>query len=781
MRRICALSGGTLAAMICFCLPASARGADYTWVGGDGFWDMPLLPFPDDWDQPGAPGIDDNAFFNTNVSVYLSDAGASVRNLTMSNGALLDLNGNDIIVVDDIYMLGAGTTLDVPQNSLLKTGQLAIGPGSTVKLKGGALDVPQSALYIGPGGSFGGDGVVHLTGVSYSDKLQNDGLIIASYAVPDDIAGGSAGTLEITGVDSGFNYFDLDGTDNSGQVFIGRNDRLHINLPLNDPFSGIMTLSAGANFRSERAWALDGNLLPNTQGVIMGTAGDAATIEGGLLTQTGGEMTLSPIGSLIFDCPFDMAGGKIDNRGSITFANTTSIGGSFLTGDSSRLTIDGATSFLFTANWDWDGGVGANVVIDVNDAGTLNANLVFALDDVWNGEMNVGGGTLNVRGNLDNWGNEGVINVGEMLHTSTIMGNRLIQTAGTFHVLPFTVADMDAPSTWTGGTLQVDGRLRINQSVSLNGGTISGSGTLEFRQNARSDAPTSITMTNGEAIFVAGSFTTLAADLTVANKLTTVQVGAKFAGGGALINETTLRLDDGIVASDLAVVVDNHGMLQLGASAGQVQAGAFEQSSAGVWRLDMGGVGANDYDRLSLMSVAVLDGRLELSLIDGYTPALDQSLNILFAPSGVIGTFAEIVQPATMPAGLMFDVVYDATLVQLRVVNGSLFSADFDEDGDVDADDLTLWNAGFAASGAATHMQGDADGDLDVDGADFLAWQQQLGSTAMADVARAVPEPTGLTIAFAAACSPAVAARRCIRRDSGGERLRPARFSSQMA
>ena len=52
--------------------------------------------------------------------------------------------------------------------------------------------------------------------------------------------------------------------------------------------------------------------------------------------------------------------------------------------------------------------------------------------------------------------------------------------------------------------------------------------------------------------------------------------------------------------------------------------------------------------------------------------------------------------------------------------------ADFDEDGDVDGDDLTLWQAGYGSG--TLHSQGDADGDGDVDGRDFLTWQRQVST-----------------------------------------------------
>jgi len=63
------------------------------------------------------------------------------------------------------------------------------------------------------------------------------------------------------------------------------------------------------------------------------------------------------------------------------------------------------------------------------------------------------------------------------------------------------------------------------------------------------------------------------------------------------------------------------------------------------------------------------------------------------------------------------------------------FPADFDGDGDVDADDLTQWHNDFAQNSGS-----DADGDGDSDGHDFLAWQRQFGS-GQASAAVSVPEP----------------------------------------
>ena len=66
------------------------------------------------------------------------------------------------------------------------------------------------------------------------------------------------------------------------------------------------------------------------------------------------------------------------------------------------------------------------------------------------------------------------------------------------------------------------------------------------------------------------------------------------------------------------------------------------------------------------------------------------------------------------------------------------YAADFDRDGEVDADDLAEWETAFAAMLAA-----DADSDGDTDGADFLVWQREFGSGAgvMPIITKVVPEP----------------------------------------
>ena len=84
--------------------------------------------------------------------------------------------------------------------------------------------------------------------------------------------------------------------------------------------------------------------------------------------------------------------------------------------------------------------------------------------------------------------------------------------------------------------------------------------------------------------------------------------------------------------------------------------------------------------------------------------------------------------------------------------------ADFNDDGDVDGDDLAIWSTNYGDA-TATQPIGDASGDGTIDGTDFLIWQREVTSTP--PVAVAVPEPLGLAAIMMAIATlaPAVAGR----------------------
>lgn len=105
----------------------------------------------------------------------------------------------------------------------------------------------------------------------------------------------------------------------------------------------------------------------------------------------------------------------------------------------------------------------------------------------------------------------------------------------------------------------------------------------------------------------------------------------------------------------------------------------------------------------------------------------------------------------TMPA-------YSVSTIVLR----SGADGDFNLDGVVDGDDLTVWKTGYGKASGASFVDGDNDRDGDVDGADFLAWQRSLGSgVAAVDPSSAtVLEPEAWFIAIVAGVALVPAIRR---------------------
>jgi hypothetical protein len=141
---------------------------------------------------------------------------------------------------------------------------------------------------------------------------------------------------------------------------------------------------------------------------------------------------------------------------------------------------------------------------------------------------------------------------------------------------------------------------------------------------------------------------------------------------------------------------------------------------------------------------------LTVDLFDDFTPSVGQSYTLLTA-NEIEGAFTNEQLPSV--PGLSFDVIYNPQSVVLAV--SSALTADFNDDGRVDAADLAQWQSAYGAN-----VLGDADADGDTDGDDFLAWQRQLGSTLPAiSGADAVPEP-GSAALWALAAALLVRARR---------------------
>lgn len=146
--------------------------------------------------------------------------------------------------------------------------------------------------------------------------------------------------------------------------------------------------------------------------------------------------------------------------------------------------------------------------------------------------------------------------------------------------------------------------------------------------------------------------------------------------GGTLIVDSTLRSPQVTVAtggtlSGSGTIVGNlftAGILNPGNSPGTLRvSGDFSQTSSGTFVTEI--ASRSSYDRLEVSGRASLDGRLRITLLDGFVPENGDQFEILTAESGVEGAFSSIEQPAVSNLSL----IYLENSVILSTTSGGLF------------------------------------------------------------------------------------------------------------
>jgi hypothetical protein len=763
------------------------RASNRTWVGGNNDWNTSSA----NWSPGDEPDEDDTALFDSNVSVDLANATEAIAELGMSNGADLDLNGNDLTVGGQVVLSGAGTNLIVPgPDSMLRAESITLVTSTRLVLRGGAIEVSESGSGTGYfsvfGGTLFGHGTISLTDglSSNATLLQNYGEIVAT-STAIDIGGSTAATLTINALAIPYAQLDLDGPFEDGVVTVARNDTLRVDANLADGFDGTINLSAGATLDFVQGWSLGGVLNVNTEGVTPGTAGSAATIAGNVFNYYDGVIEINPLSTLRIASSLNAGAGVIDIDGGtlildggaiifedvdITLRNEAVLRGKgqiianvnptgfdsgpeSLLADNGTLRLDGDFNGLIIGTVDEDGVLEITHTWDTSSVNkvALNGGELRGATITNGGANGLGGhglisalivnssfiaaqngGTLVVATptNENDW--DGASGAGELRaesadlelrdNASTPFNGEVIVSAGRQVFANGFALLFQAPSTLT---IQGSGRYRSTHDTAFGGAISIGAGTATIQ-------------VDGVAELSSSDQATLTGDLVLDNEITLLEPGAHLTGGGSLVNTSGRRLIvyDGVTAADLAVALINRGTLEIdqavpaGHTAGQIQGVDFEQAATGVWQVDVGGVGVNSFDRFNLTGIAALDGDLELVLFDGFVPAVGQSFNILSASGGVTGAFDDVLQPAGMPFGLAFNVIYLPTIVQLQVVSAG-FPGDFDADGDVDGRDFLVWQRNPSVG-------------------DLADWQVNYGAGSLS-ASTAVPEPSVIQLIFIAA------------------------------
>lgn len=195
-----------------------------------------------------------------------------------------------------------------------------------------------------------------------------------------------------------------------------------------------------------------------------------------------------------------------------------------------------------------------------------------------------------------------------------------------------------------------------------------------------------------------------------------------------------MRLNTGA----LAPLIASHDKLEFDATASP------DATWRGVWVIMQGdGLDWSQAQQVDLIPGQTVHVVIDLSLPDAAAPAKNWKASA--AASG--GTWWQLT--IAMMGGDAASVETTTTFDNFRLTAAIPSSpADFDDDGDVDGDDLVQWKASFGVDALA-----DADGDLITDGNDFLIWQREFTPPAAAS---AIPEPSSVALALLAMSGVAV-------------------------
>jgi hypothetical protein len=694
-------------------------------------------------------GGNGNTLFHSQVD-FNSDADVDIA---AGNGLILNLttNFNTVNGVNNAQFTGGG--------AIRFNGQVNVNEAVTFNMTGGTVDL---------------DGLDTVTG----DTVNVDAPLMINAATME-----SFGKVNTAGV----NTLDINNSVGTGVLTVNL-DNAGAEWTLNA--AGVMnlvndntvaTLLAGSGINMNGTVNVTGDVrttarldIGSTATININTTGNPFRLNGGnagpnVNTISGG--TISGAGLLGADTNkrlhgFGTINADIDfdgNASLLATGGTLTIGGDIV--DMNILGTADDTGTLNVVNaWETDGGAGGSIGAIVLAGGVLqggqitndNANGIQGHGTVTSRVINnsklvaTNGGTLifQTAGNNNDW--DGATNTGELQALSADL--ELVDTT-----MPV------PPVRQFGGKVRAinDNRVFANGfALDFNpGSSLELEDEAIYRASSSTDIGGTVTIAAGAdatvqvannffLTFETGSATTLNGNLRLLNNNINIEQGATFSGTGALVvpDGSHLVIDN---QGEVGVLLDMQGAFRPGNfnGIGRVELFDYQSTATSELFVELIGTALNQFDRLVLDGDAIIDGYLNIDIDEvspgvPFVPALGNTFNIITG-SSVTGEF-DFADVSGMPAGLAFAVHYLPNAVQLQVVNKPIFSADFDDDGDVDQTDFAIWDGAYNLN-----QLGDADGDSDSDGADLILWQRQFGSRPGPPPAGAVPEPTSLALLIA--------------------------------
>jgi hypothetical protein len=274
--------------------------------------------------------------------------------------------------------------------------------------------------------------------------------------------------------------------------------------------------------------------------------------------------------------------------------------------------------------------------------------------------------------------------------------------------------------------IQVDLALANNTTADIaTGAHLEINNSLDFMAAGRT-----LTVTGGGRLDINNNIDTTAAGL--------VLVDAGNVGGNGRVNGR---------------LTNNGGSVSPGTSVGTLTVeGNFQQNAAGTLNIELGGTAVGQYDQLRViggLNGAVLDGTLDVSLVNGFVPAVGNTFDVITTAGGINN--AGIISLHSSDASSFSLAVVSGTILRLTAtsVTPPMLTGDFNNNGVVDAADYVLWRDGGTLQNDPTPGN---------DAGDYNVWRSNFGKTnpgSAASLATRVPEPATCMLAmmtFIGAC-----------------------------
>jgi phage baseplate assembly protein gpV len=274
---------------------------------------------------------------------------------------------------------------------------------------------------------------------------------------------------------------------------------------------------------------------------------------------------------------------------------------------------------------------------------------------------------------------------------------------------------VDATFTWSGGKISGNGTTTISPGVAFtiatgshdldtqtlvnsstanwNSGAIALANEAVFQNDGTFNANATTTMSGGAAgsflnqgnfyKYGAGTTTTMDIEFTHSGNLEVVAGSLVFPsgmtsgdgtvvdlGGGTLGTGDIFNLATGASLTGTGTIngnLNNAGEVSPGASPGQITvSGDYAQTADGILTIELAGTTADsEFDQLVVSGASSLAGSLDVSLIDGFDPILEDTFEILSSGS-LSGTFGTVQLPE-LSAGLKWLLEYSGNGVTLSV------------------------------------------------------------------------------------------------------------------